>query len=224
MRCSFPKCLRGHLAKGFCRAHYDQLRAGRQLRDIRRPVTYPSTCIFDECARPYRSLGYCDMHYQQLRKHGRVFRLVQDTPRHARFATAIRVDSSGCWFFGAGKRNDYAYFTFEGCSIAAHRYAYEQVVGAIPDGMLIDHKCRQKACVRPSHLRVATTKQNAENQSPRSGSITGVRGVTVDRGAYRVHAMHLGKNHYGGTFRDLDAAAKAARDLRARLFTHSNGE
>jgi len=181
-------------------------------------------CTFDKCGRPYRSIGYCEMHYQQMRKHGRVFRLMQDTPAHAKFASAIRVDESGCWLWGRGKRSDYAYFRANGHSVAAHRYSYQQVVGAIPEGMLIDHKCRQKACVRPSHLRLATTKQNAENQSSRNGSATGVRGVTIDGGFYRAQAMHRGKNYYGGKFRDLESADAAAKALRARLFTHSNGE
>ena len=224
MKCSFPKCVREHIAKGLCRAHYDQLRYGKVLRELRQPVVYPATCTLNGCERPYRSVGYCDMHYQQLRTHGRVVRLAKPATRHARFASAIKLDGEGCWIFGAGERNDYAYFTFEGVSIAAHRYAYQQVVGVIPDGLLIDHKCRRKACVRPTHLRLATTKQNAENQAARRGTITGVRGVTVDGGKYRVHAMHNGKGYYGGKFSDLEEAAKAARDLRARLFTHSNGE
>lgn len=34
-----------------------------------------------------------------------------------------------------------------------HRYVYEQVVGPIPGGLVIDHLCRVKLCVRPEDHR-----------------------------------------------------------------------
>lgn len=37
-------------------------------------------------------------------------------------------------------------------TIYAHRFAYELLVGEIPEGLVIDHLCRNTACVNPSHL------------------------------------------------------------------------
>jgi hypothetical protein len=45
-------------------------------------------------------------------------------------------------------------------SVEAHRVAYELFVGAIPDGMQIDHLCRNKLCVNPAHLEVVTPREN----------------------------------------------------------------
>ena len=44
--------------------------------------------------------------------------------------------------------------------IPAHRFAYERCVGPIPDGLDIDHKCRTRSCVQPSHLEPVTRAEN----------------------------------------------------------------
>ena len=44
--------------------------------------------------------------------------------------------------------------------IPAHRWAWEEEHGAVPDGKILDHLCRVTACVRPSHLEVVTGREN----------------------------------------------------------------
>lgn len=44
--------------------------------------------------------------------------------------------------------------------IMAHRHAYEQVFGPIPNGLVIDHLCRNGLCVNPEHLEAVTDKVN----------------------------------------------------------------
>ena len=45
--------------------------------------------------------------------------------------------------------------------VMAHRFAYEEYVGPIPDGLQIDHLCRNKWCVNPEHLEPVTCRENA---------------------------------------------------------------
>ena len=79
---------------------------------------------------------------------------------HHRFWS--KVDKSGtCWLWRASKDADgYGRFGFNGRTALAHRVAYELVFGEIEDGKCVCHICDIPACVRPSHLFVATQTEN----------------------------------------------------------------
>lgn len=113
----------------------------------------------------------------------------------------------------------------QGVEKLAHRYAYELLVGAIPDGMQIDHICHNRACVNPGHLRPVTRKQNMENQAGVNvDNNSGFRGVGLNKrtGKYRARAQHDGKEYTAGEHDTPEQAAEAARQLRLSLFTHND--
>lgn len=71
--------------------------------------------------------------------------------------------SDGCWewtgscFIPQG----YGRFWMGGTKyVRAHRFAYELLVGPIPDGLVLDHLCRNRKCVRPDHLEPVTQGEN----------------------------------------------------------------
>ncbi|MFD5161031.1 HNH endonuclease signature motif containing protein [Streptomyces hawaiiensis] len=54
----------------------------------------------------------------------------------------------------------YGHFKANRRPVRAHRYAYALAYGSVPDGLVVDHLCRNRACVRPSHLEAVTQRVN----------------------------------------------------------------
>lgn len=70
------------------------------------------------------------------------------------------VTESGCWEWTGARSDGYGHFTENGRQVKAHRRAYELVNGPIPAGLTIDHLCRNRACINPSHLQSVTNREN----------------------------------------------------------------
>ena len=69
--------------------------------------------------------------------------------------------TDACWVWTATLHNNgYGYMTFAGKNQPAHRISYTLIVGTIPAGLVIDHLCRNRACVNPAHLEPVTRKEN----------------------------------------------------------------
>lgn len=87
----------------------------------------------------------------------------------ARFMSKVTVPSrkSDCWIWQATTARGYGQFSTGMSSKKAHRWIYEVVVGPIPDGHIIRHRCDTPRCVNPKHLEVGTDADNARDRSER---------------------------------------------------------
>lgn len=75
-----------------------------------------------------------------------------------------RVEMAGpddCWLWlGPIDRDGYGKAWRLHLHLGAHRIAYELMVGPIPPGLVIDHLCRVRNCVNPSHMEPVTWQEN----------------------------------------------------------------
>ena len=88
-------------------------------------------------------------------------------PAIRRFREKVRPAENGCieW---VGGLNGVGYGQFyrgrtdlgETGKTYAHRWSYEYFIGPIPEGMHLDHLCRNRRCVNPEHLEPVTCREN----------------------------------------------------------------
>jgi len=82
-------------------------------------------------------------------------------PLLARLEAKVRREPAGCWKWRGSPRGDgYGQLRVAGYWWGAHRLAYTLWVGPIPDGLTIDHLCRQPLCVNPAHMEPVTKREN----------------------------------------------------------------
>jgi hypothetical protein len=70
----------------------------------------------------------------------------------------IKVDKTAdCWLWRAALTKGYGKFRGQ----RAHRWSWERARGPIPEGMTIDHLCRNRRCVNPDHMELVSAEENA---------------------------------------------------------------
>jgi hypothetical protein len=90
--------------------------------------------------------------------------VTRGSPSYERFVQMVLChDTDACLIWGRAKhKDDYGFVrTPSGRSELAHRVAWRIAQGhEIPEGMVLDHLCRNTRCVNPTHLEPVTSREN----------------------------------------------------------------
>ena len=122
-------------------------------------------------------------HTAETRAQMRASHLAKFPPLRERLLERISPEpNTGCWLWTGVLRNTgYGELSFQKKKLLAHRASYEIFIGPIPDGLCLDHLCRQRSCINPDHLEAVSMRTNL------------LRGVGV--GAVNAVKTHCPKGH-----------------------------
>ncbi|MFB8182628.1 HNH endonuclease signature motif containing protein [Streptomyces sp. NPDC055966] len=166
--CTVKDCEKPKFGRGWCQMHYARWQDhGDPLHPVQRYVRQGATCSVDGCDSKPRSLGMCGTHGDRFRRYGET-----TEPRERRFWAKVdkdgpipeqRPDLGPCWVWTGYINSVTGYGNFGGRKAGTqlvHRIAYQYLVGPIPAGKHLDHLCRRRECLRPSHLEPVTPREN----------------------------------------------------------------
>jgi len=146
------------------------------------------------------------------------------------FWARVRIIDSDCWeWIGAKCGLGYGGYNHDQHNDYAHRVAYMTLCEPIPRGLDIDHLCRFRKCVNPSHLEVVTRQENLR----RGNGATHARGADYCRnGEHELtpdntytspsgiptckKCKRAGARRYRETHRSLLAAKERTRQARIK--------
>lgn len=186
-------------------------------------------CSIEGCGKRHLARTWCKKHYSRWKSHGDPNTVLNEIYPTSEDSFLARTQRQGECLIWTGSKIKYGYGNIRsgGRTVLAHRWAYEQEHGNIPEGKVIDHRCHNKSCVEVSHLRVVSQQQNMENQSgPSKNGTSGHLNVTWSKNSrkWRVVVSTRGRTHSGGYYPEyeLHVAAFKARSLRNRLLTYND--
>lgn len=115
--------------------------------------------------------GVCEMHYMRYRRNGDYYQK-KATNNPIEFV----VNENGCFIVTSHTPLSTGYFLTAKRWVrkSMHRLVYEECFGEIPHGLVVRHKCDERACINPEHLELGTQTENVMDTVKRNRTLRGV--------------------------------------------------
>jgi len=136
-------------------------------------------------------------------------------------AELVRPALGPCWIWtGARTRNGYGTCEYLGRTAYIHRLTHEALIGPIPDGLGVLHRCDTKACARPEHLWTGTQAENIADMVSKGRQARGEankRAKLTTPQVLGIRALHaLGAAHMAALAGEFGVAAETIRAIVLR--------
>lgn len=130
------------------------------------------------------------------------------------FRTKYVIDDSGCWLW-IGRKSPDGYGRFN--HTLAHRIAYRLLVGEIPQGLCVCHRCDVRDCVNPGHLFLGSHQENMADMlsKGRRADTHGGRNPRAKLTAADVRSIRADQRRADEIAKDFGVVAGAIYNIRA---------
>jgi hypothetical protein len=134
-----------------------------------------------------------------------------------RIMESVTITDGGCWEWNLTRtRLGYGRVRWLDTKVYhAHRLAYMEWIGPIPDDLEVDHLCRNRACVNPAHLELVTHAENLTRSPMQPSAVNARKTHCVNGHPFDEENTYLRPGRNGQTWRQCRACAKNNAKRRA---------
>ncbi len=140
---------------------------------------------------------------------------------HERFLSRISIKENNCWEWLGSSHQGYGKFNIGNREYMAHRCSFDMFFGIKESHTVIDHKCMNKICVNPDHLRETTIKINTIENSTSSAALKSIKTHCIRGHEFtKENTIIDTRGVYGGVKRNC----KECKKIRSREWARKNAE